>query len=317
MDKWMCGDKDLVSYLQAALGVTLTGDTSLQALWFNQGAGANGKDTMFTAINYLMADYWRNVDFMTLAETKNHSEHRNDLAVLAGAVRMVTAAESSDGHTLDEGLIKLITGCSPVTCRHIQGKPFTYTPQYKVWLMSNYEPVIKGNDWGIWRRVKKIPWNYTIQEGEKDVDLPEKLKAEAAGILNWVLAGLRLYLEAGRKLPACKAVEDATAKYRADMDIVGRFVGECLYFDGTKTMVGAEIYKSYQEWCKDNGTNSTSSRRFFGEFRKRFNLQERGSNRGQVFVGVAPLRDRQDNTVIDKVNGYAEEDITCRRWGVV
>jgi hypothetical protein len=61
----------------------------VQALFFNQGSGENGKDTMFTAFEYVMGDYWRNVDFMTFAETKNHSEHRNDLAVLAGAVRMV------------------------------------------------------------------------------------------------------------------------------------------------------------------------------------------------------------------------------------
>ena len=167
MEKWMCGDKELVEYIQAALGVTLTCDTSLQALFFCQGGGENGKDTMFSAFERVMGDYWRNVDFMTFAETKNHSEHRNDLAVLAGAVRMVTAAESSDGHTLDEGVVKQVTGCSPVTCRHIHGRPFTFAPQFKMWFMSNYEPVIKGNDWGIWRRVKKIPWNYTVKPGEK------------------------------------------------------------------------------------------------------------------------------------------------------
>ena len=46
-DKWMCGDKELVAYLQVALGVTLTSDMTLQVLFFNQGAGANGKDTDF------------------------------------------------------------------------------------------------------------------------------------------------------------------------------------------------------------------------------------------------------------------------------
>lgn len=113
MNKWMCGDKEFVACIQAALGVTLTSDMTLQALFFNQGTGANGKDTFLTAFEYVMGDYWRNVDFLTFAETKNHSEHRNDLAVLAGAVRMVTTAESRDGHMLDEGVIKQVTGCSP------------------------------------------------------------------------------------------------------------------------------------------------------------------------------------------------------------
>ena len=217
-----------------------------------------------------MGDYWRNVDFMSFAETKNHSEHRNDLAVLAGAVRMVTAAESSDGHTLDEGVIKQITGCSPVTCRHIHGKPFTYNPRYKMWFMSNYEPVIKGSDWGIWRRVKKIPWNYTVTPEEKDALLPERLKDEASGILNWALAGLKWYVENDYKLPACKAVEDATAKYRKDMDIIGRFAEECLCFKPTAVAIGPEIYKAYSSWCRENGTLAMGSRRFYAEWLKRY-----------------------------------------------
>jgi putative DNA primase/helicase len=288
MNKWMCGDQNLIEYVQTALGVTLTSDTSLQALFFNQGDGENGKDTAFGVIAHVMGTYWQNVNFMTFAETKNHSEHRNDLASLAGAVRMVTSCESSDGHSLDEGIIKQVTGCSPVTCRQILGKPFTYMPQYKMWFMSNYEPVIKGNDWGIWRRVKKIPWNYTIKSEEKDPNFVEKLKAEAPGILNWMLAGLRRYIALGYKLPPCKAVEDATAQYRKDMDIVGRFAGERLAFQPMATALGADIYRVYVEWCKANGNLALSSRRFFSEFKKRYagKIKWRDVNKGVLYEGV-------------------------------
>jgi putative DNA primase/helicase len=288
MNKWMCGDQSLIEYVQTALGDTLTSDTSIQALFFNQGDGENGKDTAFGVIAHVMGTYWQNVNFMTFAETKNHSEHRNDLASLAGAVRMVTSCESSDGHSLDEGIIKQVTGCSPVTCRQILGKPFTYMPQYKMWFMSNYEPVIKGNDWGIWRRVKKIPWNYTIKSEEKDPNFVEKLKAEAPGILNWMLAGLRRYIALGYKLPPCKAVEDATAQYRKDMDIVGRFAGERLAFQPMATALGADIYRVYVEWCKANGNLALSSRRFFSEFKKRYagKIKWRDINKGVLYEGV-------------------------------
>jgi P4 family phage/plasmid primase-like protien len=288
MNKWMCGDQSLIEYVQTALGVALTSDTRVQALFFNQGDGENGKDTAFGVIAHVMGTYWQNVNFMTFAETKNHSEHRNDLASLAGAVRMVTSCESSDGHSLDEGVIKQVTGCSPVTCRQILGKPFTYMPQYKMWFMSNYEPVIKGNDWGIWRRVKKIPWNYTIKPEEKDPNFVEKLKAEAPGILNWMLAGLRKYIALGCKLPPCKAVEDATAQYRKDMDIVGRFASERLAIQPTATALGAEIYRVYVEWCRANGHLPLGSRRFFTEFKKRYagKIKWRDANKGVLYEGV-------------------------------
>jgi putative DNA primase/helicase len=288
MNKWMCGDQNLIEYVQTALGVTLTSDTGVQALFVNQGDGENGKDTAFGVIAHVMGTYWQNVNFMTFAETKNHSEHRNDLASLAGAVRMVTSCESSDGHSLDEGVIKQVTGCSPVTCRQILGKPFTYMPQYKMWFMSNYEPVIKGNDWGIWRRVKKIPWNYTVKPEEKDPNFVEKLKAEAPGILNWMLAGLKRYLALGKKLPDCKAVEDATAQYRKDMDIVGRLANERLIIQTDATALGAEIYRAYGEWCKANGNLALGSRRFFAEFKKRYagKIKWRDVNTGVLYEGV-------------------------------
>jgi putative DNA primase/helicase len=61
MNKWMCGDQSLVDYLQVAWGVTLTSDTGLQALFFNQGDGENGKDTAFSVISYILGTYWQNV----------------------------------------------------------------------------------------------------------------------------------------------------------------------------------------------------------------------------------------------------------------
>jgi len=293
MNKWMCGDRSLVEYLQVGWGVTLTSDTSLQGLFFNQGDGENGKDTAFTAISYILGTYWQNVNFMTFAETKNHSEHRNDLASLAGAVRMVTSCESSDGHSLDEGVIKQVTGCSPVTCRQILGKPFTYMPQFKMWFMSNYEPVIKGGDWGIWRRVKKIPWNYTIRPEEKDPNFTDKLKAEAPGILNWMLRGLKRYIELGYRLPDCTAVEDATAQYKKDMDLIGRFATERLSFQPTATALGLSIYQAYGSWCKANGTLVLSSRRFYTEFKKRYGgkIKWRDVNTGILFEGVGIMVD--------------------------
>jgi putative DNA primase/helicase len=291
MSKWMCGDMELVGYDQVAWGVSLTSDTSLQALFFCQGGGMNGKDTAFNVMGHVFGTYAQSAAFTTFTDTQNHSEHRNDIAVLAGAARMVTTCESSDGHALDEGVIKQVTGYSKVVCRHIHGKPFEYTPQYKLWMMSNYEPVIKGNDWGIWRRVKKIPWNYTVTEAEKDPNLTEKLKAEASGILNWLLDGVRQYVVLGQKLPPCKAVDDATAKYRKDMDIIGRFADQCLTFAAMATALGPDIYRRYKSWCVENGFPPLSSRRFFTEFRKRYSLQEGDANRGTRFGGVGILID--------------------------
>jgi putative DNA primase/helicase len=285
--KYMSGDPTMVQFLSRYCGYSLTGDCGAQSLIFNMGDGSNGKDTFTSTFAYMMGSYAADSSFETFAESKNHSEHRNDLAVLAGAIRFLTSCEGSDGHSLDEGVIKRVTGQSPVTCRHIYGKPFTYYPQYKLWFSSNYEPAIKGQDIGIWRRVKRVPWEYTITEEEKIEDFDKMLRAEASGILNWALRGLAEYIKEG-KMRYHPKIDAATQQYKSDMDIMGRFLKERCVFRPDAAAFGSELYRAYSSWCESNGFHPANSRKFYAEFRKRFsaNLKEVKSNHGARFEGV-------------------------------
>src|ERR1017187_8683848 len=99
----------------------------------------------------------------------------------------------------------------------------------------------------------------------KDTLLPEKLKAEASGILNWALVGLKNCVDNGHRFPPCKAVEDATAKCRKDMDIIGRFADEGLSVGPTAVVPGREIYSAYSSWCRENRTLAMSSGLIYGD----------------------------------------------------
>ena len=290
--KYMNGDQSMVDFLARYTGYSLTGVCDAQSLIFNMGDGNNGKDTFTSAIAYMMGTYAADAAFETFAESKNHSEHRNDLAVLAGAVRFLTSCEGSDGHSLDEGVIKRVTGQSPVTVRHIHGKPFTYFPEYKLWFSSNYEPAIKGQDIGIWRRVKRVPWDYTITEAEKVEGFGDLLKKEAPSILNWALRGLGDYVKAGKMIYHPK-IDQATAQYRADMDIVGRFLRERCAMRSEATALGSNLYRAYADWCRANGFYAANSRKFYGELRKRMagRVMETPSKNGAVFHGLGLLAD--------------------------
>jgi P4 family phage/plasmid primase-like protien len=285
--KYMSGDQTMVDFLARYVGYSLTGDTGAQSLIFNMGDGSNGKDTFTSTVARMMGSYAADASFKTFVDTKNHSEHRNDLAILSGAIRFLTSCEGSDGHSLDEGVIKRVTGQSPVTCRHIHGKPFTYSPEYKLWFSSNYEPAIKGQDIGIWRRVKRVPWDYTITEAEKIEDFEKVLCAELSGILNWALRGLDEYVKAGKMIYHSK-IDQATAQYKDDMDIIGRFLRERCAMRPDATVLGNEMYGAYTDWCRSNGFYPANSRKFYAEFRKRYSVKvkEVKSKNGAVFHGV-------------------------------
>ena len=136
-----------------------------------------------------------------------------DLAMLAG-VRFLRTSEPERGAKLSETLIKLITGGDAMQVRHLNRDFFELRPQFKLTMSGNYRPEIRGADEGIWRRGDLVPWTVTVPLEKRDLRLGAKLRAEASGILNRLLDGLRDWIDNGLTLP--DQVTAATASYRSD-----------------------------------------------------------------------------------------------------
>jgi putative DNA primase/helicase len=67
-----------------------------------------------------------------------------------------------------------------MTARFLYGEFFSFTPTFKIWMATNHKPVIKGTDYGIWRRIKLIPFTTKIEEKKQDKELEMKLRNEAS-----------------------------------------------------------------------------------------------------------------------------------------
>ncbi len=112
-----------------------------------------------------------------------------------------------------------------------------------MWLASNHTPAIRGTDYAISDRVKLIPFTVQIPPAEQDPELPEKLKAELSGILNWALLGLTESAQGGLREPA--AVRMATDEYRSEEHTLAAFIDEkCEVGPGPKTTAAA-LYRAF------------------------------------------------------------------------
>jgi putative DNA primase/helicase len=92
--------------------------------------------------------------------------------------RLVTTTEAEQGKRLSEPLIKQITGNDALTARFLYGEFFNFVPTFKIFMVTNHKPTIKGTDYGIWRRIKLIPFTTTIEEERQDKHLEQKLMEE-------------------------------------------------------------------------------------------------------------------------------------------
>ena len=244
------GSEDLVRFLQRAVGYSLTGSVREQVLFLLHGTGANGKSTFLETVRALIGDYFVQADFTSFVARPTSDAPRNDLARLAGA-RMVAAVEADAGQSLAEATVKQITGGDTITARMLYGEFFDFRPAFKLWLAANHKPNIRGGDLGIWRRIRLIPFVVTIPEHERDPNLPDALRAELPGILNWAIEGCLAWQRDGLGAPA--EVRNATASYREEMDILGDFVDGRCFLGPEERVTAKELYDAYTAWCGENG----------------------------------------------------------------
>ena len=165
-----------------------------------------------------------------------------------------------------------------MTARFMRAEFFQFRPTHKLWMYGNHKPVIRGTDNGIWRRIRAIPFTVTIPDDEVDPALPAKLRAELPGILAWAVAGCQAWQTQG--LGTAAAVSEATASYRAEMDVLGGFLdARCVIAPHAKAGATA-LYRAYKAWAEEAGEFVMSQRRFGGQ------LTERGFGQTKDSAGL-------------------------------
>lgn len=288
LSRIMGGKQEVVTFIQRAVGYSLTGDTSEQVLFFLYGTGANGKSTFLETIRAMLGDYALQMAADTLMARSDRAQ-TNDVARLRGA-RFVAATEAEEGRRLAEVLVKQITGGDAIVARFLYGEHFEFKPALKLFLAANHKPVIKGTDNGIWRRIRLIPFEVTIPEDERDKHLPEKLKEELSGILAWAVRGCLDWQREGLGLPA--EVKAATDSYRADVDILAAFLDECCLADPQAMASAKQLYGAYVKWAEENNEHPASQRAFGMRLRER-GFEKCHTRSGIYWKGVGVLGQAQ------------------------
>ncbi|MGL5674960.1 MAG: phage/plasmid primase, P4 family [Cellulosilyticaceae bacterium] len=282
IDEIFLGDKELIRYVQKAIGYSLTGFTREQCMFIGYGDGANGKGVFKDILSYVLNDYVKCPQAETISQIRQGSEASPDIVNLMDA-RFVVCVESNKGVRFNEGLIKQLTGEDKVTARRLYCEPVSFTPQFKLWLFTNHTPEIVGTDTGIWRRLKIIPFALDLAEDKKDRDLKDKLMKEVEGIFWWCIQGIDMYLEEGLKEP--QVMIDIAREFRGESDLLGQFLCDSVIAKEGNRVQAKELYSQYLEWCRENNETPDNRTRFGLDMKKR--LKKIHDGRYVYYVDIA------------------------------
>jgi putative DNA primase/helicase len=270
---------DLIDYLRRVVGYCLTGCVSEQCLWFFHGSGANGKSTFLGVVLALLGDYAIQAVSDLLME-KRGDAHPTERADLFGR-RFVATIETEEGRRVAEALMKQLTGGDRIRARKMRQDFFEFAPTHKIVLAANHRPEVRGTDHAAWRRIKLVPFAVTIGEEEKDKALPDKLRAELPGILNWAIAGCLAWQKDGLGEP--DEVRQATAAYQAEQDMVGQFLKECCREHPEGRVRASALFDAYARW---SGDRDMTLKAFGAHMRARGYASKRGRGGGIWWHGV-------------------------------
>jgi putative DNA primase/helicase len=252
-----CDDKELATWLQHAVGMSLIGDQREQVALFCHGKGNNGKSTFLDALANAFGDYACKAapDLVTASRNDRHPTEVMDLA----SMRFVVIDEFKEGAALDESKLKRLTGGGKTKARAMAKDFVEFRNTWQLWLDGNARPTVHGQDDGIWRRLRLVPWRLSVPSDQRDLELPTKMLDAADAILRWAVDGCRAYLAAGR-LPACHAIDAGTRAYRMEQDLVGAWLADTYAMDIWKADLSrssnwtpsALVLASFKKWCDDN-----------------------------------------------------------------
>ncbi|MFC2013806.1 phage/plasmid primase, P4 family, partial [Chloroflexota bacterium] len=291
------GDKELISLLKRAVGMSLTGDVRTQLLFFLYGTGCNGKSTFLAIIRKLMGSYGLKASMSPFTiKNKGDNGPNESLANLRGK-RFVMATEIEEGKRLAVATIKDMTGSEPIRADRKYEHEVEFDVTFKLWLSGNHKPIITDTTYSIWRRFKLVPFMVKIPNPEEDYS--KKLEAELPGILNWAIQGCLEWQKQG--LGKSVAVRTATETYQREQDVIADFLTDCCVLEPHVTIAVKDLFNAYQEWCENNVGTELGKRKFGDRLVEKGIMRVPGHANTAMWLGIRLIKEGEMVNLVNKV----------------
>lgn len=238
--------------LREYIGYCLMKGHQMEKMLLLYGDGLNGKSVTLEIIESLLGSM--NVSYLSLSDLTNDDVKR------AGIEGKKLNISHESGKDVNPNVLKQLTSGERVLIKHLYVDPRETNDYGKFIAAFNQLPKAE-NTFGFFRRLIILPYEVTIPKEEIDRQLPQKLKAEICGVLNWVLEALP-GLMSRHEFTVSQKCEMALDRYRLQSDSVRLFVNEqCEPSDFTTK--GSELSNAYRNFCLASGLKPLGKQRFY------------------------------------------------------
>jgi putative DNA primase/helicase len=125
-----------------------------------------------------------------------------------------------------------------------------------------------------------------VPKSDRDLNLREKLLEELPGILAWIIAGAKAYIEEG--LPASPKIDESTQALRSSCDDLGRWLESCVEQGTEYSVQSTPLYENYRAWSQAEGTPALSQPKFTSRLAEKLGSEPKKRHGKMFWQGLRP-----------------------------
>jgi P4 family phage/plasmid primase-like protien len=258
-------DPDMLEYLLTIMASFLGGSTEEQTFQIWTGSGSNGKSCCLELFERTFGEQYTGKFPVTLL-TRERASSGAATPELHDVMRKRFASmqEPNDHDVIYTGAMKEYTGGDKIYSRGLYATPSSFKPQFKLALLCNKMPSIKGWDHGTWRRIRVLNFNSSFvdvpnenntNEYTKDRKLNTKFEDWKEPFMWILIQKLHTYKKQGVYEP--DAVLKASKDYKKKSDSFSQFIDDAFIItdDEQDKLAVSEMYESFRMWWRSAMTS--------------------------------------------------------------
>ncbi len=241
-------DKKLQYVLFEFLGYIFLKDMKIEKMLLLYGFGSNGKSVLNDVIYGLLGK--NNITNFSLASL---CDSKSQTRALIENTLLNFAQEIGNG-AFDVDIFKTLVSNQSCEVKVLYKTPYMIENYGRFAFNCNTLPKHSENTDGYFRRLIIIPFNQTISDEEKDINLAKKIvDSELPGVFNLLIEGM-IRLNRQKMFTKSEIIDNEISKYRKESNSVLSFIDDENYHPSNINKLPLEVfYQLYKDYCNRNG----------------------------------------------------------------
>jgi P4 family phage/plasmid primase-like protien len=268
------------------LASVLIGDCTNQQMFHYYGTGSNGKSMITSLMAKMLGEYAGTIPTTLICDKRGKiGSCSPEVAALKG-LKYAVLQEPTKGDTINEGIMKELTGSDPISGRGLYQNTVTFYPTFTVVSALNHFFNINTTDFGTWRRQKVIKYYSSFldtngKDYQKDNELHFPLDKHIKDQFDrFKIPFLHFLVKTAfitkGNIQKCKMVETDTLNYRYDQDRIGKFILENVIEKEGSNTTKSQINSCANMWFEENYKYKTSNKEIYERLSIKYDCNKSG-----------------------------------------